>query len=363
MTLARSGSTAPESLQGPAAVEASGAPALEVHQVSLNYGAHQVLHQVSLSVAAGHTTAIVGPSGSGKTSLLRVIAGFLRPDSGEVALHGKQVTKTAAHRRSIGLVSQDGALFPHLSVGRNIAFGLPRRQRTVTAVSDLLDLVSLPAEYARRRPDQLSGGQRQRVSLARAMARQPDIILLDEPFSALDAGLRERTRKAVQKVLRSTGTTALLVTHDQDEALSFAQSVAVLQGGRVQQMGAPERVYQYPVNVATAEFLGEAVVLSATVTAPHRAACVLGEVTLRQAAAEGRAQLLLRPEQLMVVPAREENLGQVLDADYFGHDTTALIRIHGSGETVRVRQLNSAPLHIGDAVGLEVTGTGVAFPG
>lgn len=334
---------------------------LQLTGISHRYGAHQVLHNVTLECPAGTATAIVGPSGSGKTTLLRTAAGFLTPSQGQVMLDGTDITSRPAHRRSIGLVSQDGALFPHLSVGRNIGFGLPRGQRGGSRIGELLDLVSLPADYADRRPDQLSGGQRQRVALARALGRRPQIILLDEPFSALDAGLRERTRKAVQKVLRSTGTTALLVTHDQDEALSFADSVAVIQEGTLRQAGAPENIYNLPADLATARFLGEAVVLEGQVSAGW-AECALGRVPLRNESPTGFVHLLLRPEQIEVTEPEQGILGLVLDADYFGHDTTAVVRLHGSQEEIRVRQLNTQPLEPGETIGLRVTGAAVAYP-
>jgi iron(III) transport system ATP-binding protein len=347
--------------QGGEVSTSSTAGSLHLERISHSYGSHQVLHDVTLTCPAGTSTAIVGPSGSGKTSLLRIVAGFLRPDAGTVQLDGADITARPAHRRSIGLVAQDGGLFPHLSVGGNVSFGLPRSQRTRERIAELLELVSLPHDYASRRPDQLSGGQQQRVALARALGRSPQIILLDEPFSALDAGLRERTRKAVQRVLRSTGTTALLVTHDQDEALSFADTVAVLQEGTLRQAGAPEEIYGLPADLGTAQFLGEAVVLDSYVS-KGSAECSLGTVPLRNEAPTGFASLLLRPEQIAVKAPGHGVLGLVLDADYFGHDTTALVRIHGREEEVRVRQLNAEPLEVGETVGLQVTGTGVAYP-
>lgn len=339
--------------------------ALSVKSVSKRLAGQSILEDISLDVPAGSTTAIVGPSGSGKTTLLRIIAGFIRPDAGAIHLDGRAITTTPAHRRSVGLVAQDGALFPHLNVTRNIAFGLDgsgmssrgRKDR----VAELLDLVSLPADYGSRRPDQLSGGQRQRVALARALARGPDLILLDEPFSALDAGLRERTRKAVQKVLRATGTTALLITHDQDEALSFAEQVGVLTEGRLRQAGEPQLIYSEPADLATAEFLGEAVILEADVTGGV-ATCALGEIPLRNTIDDGPARLLLRPEQVAVVPAGQGVLGVVLDSDYFGHDATASVRIHSQEAALRIRQLNTAPLEPGETVDLDVRGSAVAYP-
>lgn len=280
-------------------------------------------------------------------------------------MDGSPLTRLPVHRRAIGLVAQDGALFPHLSVAANIAFGLETsrhgRKRQNQRVSELMELVSLPVEYGSRRPDQLSGGQRQRVALARALAAAPRMILLDEPFSALDAGLRERTRKAVQKVLRSTGTTALLVTHDQDEALSFADQVAVLAEGRLRQAGEPQEVYAQPADLETAQFLGEAVIFDVEVTGGV-ASGVLGEIPLRNIVADGPGRLMLRPEQIAPAPAGEGVLAVVLDSDYFGHDTTATVRIHGQNEIIRIRQLNTPPPAAGETIGLTVLGAGVAYP-
>ena len=339
--------------------------ALDLEAVSKTLGGHAVLDDIWLTVPGGSTTAIVGPSGAGKTTLLRIVAGFSNPDAGQVRLDGRLITNTPAHRRRIGLVAQDGALFPHLSVSRNIAFGLDSAGLSRTdrqkRVAELLDLVSLPLDYGTRRPDELSGGQRQRVALARALARKPDLILLDEPFTALDAGLRERTRKAVQKVLRATGSTALLVTHDQDEALSFADQVAVLTEGQLRQSGEPQSIYAEPTDLEIAQFLGDAVILPATVTG-GAASCVLGDVPLRNSIEEGPATLLLRPEQIAVVPAGEGVLGVVLDSDYFGHDTTAIVRIHGDETTIRLRQLNAVPLEPGTTIGLVVQGRGFIYP-
>lgn len=339
--------------------------ALALEAVSKRLGGQTVLDDIWLTVPGGSTTAIVGPSGAGKTTLLRIVAGFSTPDAGQVHLDGRAITTMPPHRRRVGLVAQDGALFPHLNVARNIAFGvdaagLSRRERQ-ERVAQLLELVSLPVEYGSRKPDELSGGQRQRVALARALARKPDLILLDEPFTALDAALRERTRKAVQKVLRDTGSTALLVTHDQDEALSFADQVAVLTSGQLRQTGAPQSIYAEPTDLEIAQFLGDAVILHATVS-NGVATCVLGDIPLRNSIADGPATLLLRPEQIAVVPPGQGVLGVVLDSDYFGHDTTALVRLHGEETTIRLRQLNAVPLEPGTTIGMVVQGRGFIYP-
>ena len=227
--------------------------AISIDRVTKSFGPLCAVDAFTLDVDAGTRTAIVGPSGSGKTTVLRLVAGFERPDDGSIAINGTLVcgagsTEVPAHRRGVGYVAQDGALFPHLTVGGNVGFALPRgsgRDREITA---LLELVALDPAIATRRPDQLSGGQQQRVALARAMALRPDIILLDEPFSALDAELRVETRDAVSSVLRQAGVTAILVTHDPDDARAFADQVAVMRAGRLVATGTPEEVY---VTVAT----------------------------------------------------------------------------------------------------------------
>ncbi len=188
------------------------------------------LDNIDLTVAAGSRTAVVGPSGSGKTTLLRIIAGFEIPDAGQVMLEGETLADgpaiVPAHRRGMGIVSQDGALFPHLSVADNIGFGMERGQvDRAEQINALIDMVELDRGMLDRRPHQLSGGQQQRVALARALGRKPRLMLLDEPFSALDTGLRENMRKAVARVLQNAGITTILVTHDQAEALSFADQV------------------------------------------------------------------------------------------------------------------------------------------
>ncbi|WP_344814797.1 ABC transporter ATP-binding protein, partial [Microlunatus aurantiacus] len=258
--------------------------AITVTGLRAGYDKTLVLQGISLHVRAGSTTAVLGPSGCGKTTLLRLIAGFLRPDSGQIHVGDRVLsderTFVPPHLRAVGYVRQDGALFPHLDVAANITFGLPRAQRRrAERVPELLELVGLPANLARRRPDQLSGGQQQRVALARALARRPQVVLLDEPFSSLDAGLRTATRSAVAAALAERDATSILVTHDQAEALSFADQVAVLRDGRLVQIGAPADVYTAPADPDLARFLGEAVVLPAEATGTV-AQCALGTVSL-----------------------------------------------------------------------------------
>ncbi|HTO01988.1 MAG TPA: ABC transporter ATP-binding protein [Microthrixaceae bacterium] len=238
----------------------------------------EALRGVDLNVERGSFAAVLGASGCGKTTLLRIIAGFERPDGGQVSIDGRVVAAADVHippeRRNVGIVAQDGALFPHLDVASNIAYGLDRgwklfrsashRAERAERVEELLELVGLPG-IGRRRPDELSGGQQQRIALARALAPRPSMILLDEPFSALDAGLRVEVREQVRDVLKSLGTTAVLVTHDQSEALSMADHVAIMRDGKVVQYGSPSEIYAHPSDTEIAGFLGDAVLLPGTV--------------------------------------------------------------------------------------------------
>ena len=357
---------------------------LEITDVTKNFGNQAVLKGVNLSVARGGTTAIVGPSGSGKTTLLRLIAGFEHPDTGSIALNGTKVAGDGvwlpAHKRHVGYVAQDGALFPHLTVGQNVAFGLDAgkldggRRAVAGRISELLEMVSLDPSMAKRRPHQLSGGQQQRVALARALAREPQLMLLDEPFSALDAGLRVATRRAVANVLNQAGVTTILVTHDQAEALSFADQVAVMRGGKLAQIGNPFVVYTRPADRATAEFLGDAVILDAWLEG-SLATCSLGGIPVRRPPAQGRVQLMLRPEQIRIAedgPIR----GVVVDTDYFGPETTVRLKLNvpqevaehtdhrypGGGEVITIRHWNASIARPGMELCLRVVGEAVAFP-
>ncbi|MFD1213091.1 ABC transporter ATP-binding protein [Arthrobacter sp. GCM10027362] len=352
---------------------------LIIDKATKAFGDTPVLHQVSLSVHRGITTAVVGPSGSGKTTLLRLIAGFEAPDSGTITLADELVAGPGklvpAHRRNVGYVAQDGALFPHLSVGRNIAFGLDKKRFSGRAaearVAELLEMVSLEPAYARRRPDELSGGQQQRVALARALAREPELMLLDEPFSALDAGLRVATRKAVARTLAEAGVTTILVTHDQGEALSFADQVAVMRRGELAQIGNPFVVYTRPSDRETAEFLGDAVILDADLQG-SLATCALGGIPVRRPTCQGRVHLMLRPEQIRIVPEGQIK-GTVLETDFFGPEVTVRLRLHANGhgsadggkdhqETITIRHWNATLAKPGSELNLRVIGEGVAFP-
>jgi iron(III) transport system ATP-binding protein len=292
-----------------------------------------VLRGVDLEIATGDFVALLGPSGCGKTTLLRLVAGFERADAGSVEIAGRAVTHLPPERRGVGVVPQEGALFPHLSVRANVAFGLARSARPGSRADELLELVGLPG-YGDRMPHELSGGQQQRVAVARALAPEPALILLDEPFSALDAGLRAQVRGEVKASLKLAGATALLVTHDQQEALSVADQVAVMRDGGVVQVGTPSEVYTRPVDLGVASFVGEAVVLPGTVTA-NLVSCSLGSLQIQ--AADGAVTVLLRPEQLEVDPPDLTGVDAVVvERLFYGHD--ALLRLLlPDGATVTAR--------------------------
>ncbi|WP_326596421.1 ABC transporter ATP-binding protein [Streptomyces sp. NBC_01803] len=325
-----------------------------------------VLRGLDLDVTSGDLTAVLGPSGCGKTTLLRVVAGFLRPDHGTVTLGGRAVTGTGVHippeKRAIGIVAQEGALFPHLSVARNVAFGLtalPRRQRQARA-EEFLELVGL-AGLGSRMPHELSGGQQQRVSLARALAPRPTLVLLDEPFNALDSALRAGLRDEVRAVLRTTGATAVLVTHDQQEALSVADRVAVLRDGKVAQHGTPQEIYRRPADPWVASFIGDAVLLPGQ-AAGRTARTPLGDIPLTTAT-DGTGSVLLRPEQLLLSdPTTTTTLGTVAGIRYYGHDALVSVTVRGLDETITVRHTGPLTLGPGDPTGLTVTGNATLYP-
>jgi iron(III) transport system ATP-binding protein len=344
-------------------------PALTTTDLGFSYGTQPVLRETNLVVDAGSITALLGPSGGGKTTLLRLISGFERPARGEIRINGSLVASAdgpnvAPHRRGVALVPQEGALFPHLDVAGNVAFGLAKRRgaKTRERVRELLDLVGL-AGTEHLRPDQLSGGMQQRVAIARALAPDPTLILLDEPFSALDVSLRDQVREEVVRTLRRADATVLWVTHDQQEALSTADHIAVMLEGTIGQIADPVTLYQQPASQAIAEFIGEAVVLPGIVTdRGTEAECVLGRIALSTEARPGPAAVVLRPEDLALVPsASGDASGQVTATRYFGHDGVATVRL-SSGELVVVRTEADTLPAIGAAIGVRSLGPAHAFP-
>jgi iron(III) transport system ATP-binding protein len=303
------------------------------------FGSHPVLTGLDLEVPAGAFTAILGPSGSGKTTLLRLLAGFERADAGSIRIGDRVVDGPGVHvppeRRHLGYVPQEGALFPHLTVAGNVGFGLSGRHRRGSRTGELLELVGL-AGMGGRYPHQLSGGQQQRVALARALAVEPEVVLLDEPFASLDAHMRASVRADVQRICRTAGTTAVLVTHDQDEALSTADRIAVLRDGAIAQFAAPQELYARPADPSLARFVGDANLLDGKLADGPAVDTVLGRLPLAAgcgAAGAGVVTVLVRPEQLELSTDGRAGgglAGHVVACEYYGHD--AVVRVQPDGD-------------------------------
>jgi iron(III) transport system ATP-binding protein len=368
-----------------------------------SFGSHPVLTGVDLDVPAGAFTAILGPSGSGKTTLLRLLAGFEQADAGTISIgdrvvDGRGGAYVPPERRHIGYVPQEGALFPHLTVAANVGFGLPPKERRGGRTEELLESVGL-AGLGSRYPHQLSGGQQQRVALARALAIRPDLVLLDEPFASLDAHMRASVRADVQQICQSAGTTAILVTHDQDEALSMADRVAVLRDGRIVQYAAPEDLYMRPADPALARFVGDANLIDGQLAGADVPAdswqspadgasgarehpgqvvdTVLGRLTIAPASQPGPAgaavTVLIRPEQLEIsertAPGAPDDqqpgclAGRVVACEYYGHDAVVRVRPDDAapGQTVIVRTSGGPQLAPGAAVFVRARGPVVAW--
>ena len=291
---------------------ASGGNALEILGVRRHFGSVVALAGIDLAVGAGEVLTLLGPSGSGKSTLLKIVAGYDSPDAGRVRVGGDDVTATAPARRNIGMVFQNYALFPHMSVAQNIAFPLEMRRIGRDAIRDrvgaVLDLVGL-AGYEARRPSQLSGGQQQRVALARAIVFEPRLLLLDEPFGALDRKLREQMQVEVRTIQRRLGLTTVFVTHDQEEALVLSDRIAVMERGRIAQVGAPAEIYRHPADRFVASFIGDSNLLPAIVTAHGGGGYVadagrglvlaaLPEAGRSRPAIGARVTLVIRPESV-----------------------------------------------------------------
>jgi iron(III) transport system ATP-binding protein len=347
---------------------------LSMRDVSRVHGsaaaAVQALRGVNLDVAAGELVAVMGPSGSGKSTLLNLAGGLDSATSGEVFVEGTLLAGlsksrlAAVRRRSVGYVFQELNLIPALTAAENVALpreldGLSSRKARAEAL-DALREVDL-ADLADRFPDELSGGQQQRVALARALARRPRIVLLDEPFSSLDAGLRTSTREAVADALEHEGITVVLVTHDQAEALSFSDQVAIMHDGRFSQVGTPSEVYATPADRHSAAFLGDAVFLRGRANGA-RVTTALGALRLHEPSPEGPVDVLLRPEQIHLVdmsPGRP--CAEVLSTTYFGHDALVALRLQADRSVVTARVHGSDVPHTGSIVGLSVDGDARAF--
>ncbi|PBB68355.1 ABC transporter ATP-binding protein [Mesorhizobium sp. WSM4312] len=356
---------------------------LEIRGLHKHYGPVAALAGVDLDVASGSRTAIVGPSGCGKTTLLRLIAGFEAPDQGRIVLGGEVLANggaaVPAHRRGIGVVAQDGALFPHLTIGDNIGFGMGRGDdKRAERIVELAYIVGLDKAILKRRPHELSGGQQQRVALARAMAMKPRLMLLDEPFSALDTGLRASMRKAVAELLEAAGITTILVTHDQAEALSFAAQVAVMRDGKFSQVGTPRDLYLKPKDRMIAEFLGDAIILPASISGGF-ANSPLGRIAVDTNDSRDVARIMLRPEQIGLKRTSREGMsgtpdmlfGEVTESEFAGSTCMIAVRLLNNADPPDAAAIGNTPLilrksgmdapTVGEIVRLTVSGKAHVF--
>ncbi|MFZ1084700.1 MAG: sulfate ABC transporter ATP-binding protein [Terracidiphilus sp.] len=303
---------------------------IQVRQISKQYGSFTALSDVSLTIASGELVALLGPSGSGKTTLLRIIAGLESPDAGSILLHGEESTEHSASKRGIGFVFQHYALFHHMTIFENVAFGLrvqtrkirPARREIRERVTELLRLVQLDS-FARMYPDQLSGGQRQRVALARALAVKPKVLLLDEPFSALDAKVRKELRDWLRRIHDELHVTTVLVTHDQEEALEVADRVAILNHGSLEQIGTPQSIYDHPASPFVYHFLGNVNLFHGRLLAD------LSPVERGSSAEESIQSAIgfVRPHELEISRALPAKVKAV---------SASVVRIHAAGPQVRL---------------------------
>ncbi|MFC3088632.1 ABC transporter ATP-binding protein [Tabrizicola soli] len=339
--------------------------AIEIRRVVKRYGTFTALHGVSLAIRDNEFFTLLGPSGCGKTTLLRMIAGFEDVTQGEILLFGQNIAGLEPDRRPVNTVFQNYALFPHMSVLDNVAFGLKMKGVAADArrarAGRMLEMVHLSA-FADRLPSQLSGGQQQRVALARALAPEPRVLLLDEPLSALDLKLRQAMRVELKQLQEDTGITFIFVTHDQEEALTMSDRIAVMSAGHVQQIGTAREIYEAPVNRFVADFIGETNLLEVEVAsvAGGQARVVLpgGQALTCPSASDtlGRHALSIRPERLSLVEAGGDLKATVERVVYLGTDLQLLTRLEGGAE-MQVRVQNSARARVpqpGDRLGLRI---------
>ncbi len=328
-----------------------GEPAVRCTDLTKAFGPVYAVERVSFTVEQGSLLGLLGPSGVGKTTTLRLIAGFETPDAGTVEIGGRVVTSSSGvvppEKRRVGMVFQDYALFPHLSVRQNIAYGIPKEAESNGRVQEVMELVGL-TEVESSQPHELSGGEQQRVALARALAPNPAVVLLDEPFSNLDAALRAKVRSEVKRILQEVGASAIFVTHDQEEALSLADRVGVMLHGRVVQVDTPEGLYASPASLAVAMFLGEANILDGQ-AASGFVECELGRLPTLQKQ-DGMVKVMVRPETVMLGPLSPGALeAQVVEREFYGHDQMVVVRLP-SGQLLRSRSGPDVVMQRGDLV-------------
>jgi len=324
-------------------------PLLRIDHVTARYGAVTAVDDVTFDIAEGEFFALLGPSGCGKTTLLRTIAGFESPAEGDVVLDGRSLLGVAAHKRPVNLMFQSYALFGHMSVEKNIAYGLeaeglPRPEITAR-VSEIIETIGL-GDFAKRRPTQLSGGQRQRVALARALVKRPRLLLLDEPLSALDRKVREEMQFELKRLQHEAGMTFVVVTHDQEEAMSMADRIAVLNRGRLEQLDTPVSLYERPSSRFVAAFIGTSNMLDGRASANGVEIPGVGDIHARHELAPGTpATLVIRPEDITVTvdageasastPGASEFAGTIVDATFLGGSSTLSVEIPGLDQPLR----------------------------
>jgi ABC-type Fe3+/spermidine/putrescine transport system ATPase subunit len=336
------GSAIPQPLEE----ERAARPLLEVRAVAKRFGNHEVLKGISLTIAAGEFITLLGESGSGKTTMLRLIAGFEQPSSGEIWMNGSRLDTLPPYKRRVNTVFQQYALFPHLNVRDNVAYGLrvtnTPSNEIDTRVTDALRMVKMES-FTSAQPATLSGGQQQRVALARALVNRPLLLLLDEPLSALDANLRKEMQSELKSLQREVGITFLFVTHDQDEAMALSDRIALLRNGALEQVASPREIYSHPATAYTAQFIGQANLLRAEVRGGVATCGALGWPT---AVSDGAAVFSLRPEAIRLAdavansvtdtPAAEVRFSAVVKQQLYG-GASELLEIDCGGQTLRVK--------------------------
>ncbi len=335
---------------------------LEIKDLAVRIGEREVLNSLNLQVPAGSFTAILGPSGCGKTTLLRAIAGLVRPSAGAIRF-GKQLVSVSSlvlppHKRNIGYLPQDAGLFPHLTVADNVGFALgkiPKEDRD-QLITNMLDMVGLPG-FANRRPTELSGGQQTRVALARALVMKPSLVLLDEPFSNLDEALREEIGDEVVRLLKNTGTTTLMVTHDREDALVSADLIALMRDGTVVQTGSPAEVYLKPLSADIAVSTGDILTLPAVKYGAKVFTSPLHQSRIPARKSGEPGELLVRPEEIRVHPPRHRGAKAVISRiHYYGHDAVLELKVAEPARELKVRVAGPLEFAVGDAVSLEHIG-------